>query len=150
MGFLRGVPLLRPHPAAVWMWIAPSQSDARYPYGQSFSQHLPVELELPHAVKFLLQVPNLGTCPFSYHNHRHLLLHKHHGIRFEKCAWFSKNCSHSGVIVPSHMQASRSVRCPGFSAALLLGWCAECGTSPRQRYLHPRLLIHFSRCNQLF
>ena len=36
-GFLRGVPLLRPHPAAVWMWIAPSQSDARYPYGPIFS-----------------------------------------------------------------------------------------------------------------
>ena len=37
MGFLRGVPLLRPHPEAVWMGIAPSQSDARYPYGHTFS-----------------------------------------------------------------------------------------------------------------
>ena len=63
---------------------------------------------------------------------------------------YRANFAHSGAIVPPHMQASRSVHCPGTSAALLLGWCAECGTSPRQRYLRPRLLIHFSRCNQLF
>ena len=34
-GVLRGVPLLRPHPAAVWMGIAPSQSDARYTCGRA-------------------------------------------------------------------------------------------------------------------
>ena len=27
------------------------------------------------------------------------------------------------------------------------GWCVACGTFPRQRYLHPCLLIQLSRCS---
>ena len=103
MGFLRGVPLLRPHPAAVWMGIAPSQSDARYPYGHTLS----LKVNAPgicrsnfdrHTRSYekcqfgtFHQVPNLGTCPFSKYNHRHRLLHKYPGIRLQKCARVSKN-----------------------------------------------------------
>ena len=87
------------------MGIAPSQSDARYPYGHTFSLKVTAPGICQSNLDFhirsyakcqigtlprVYQVPILGTRPFSYHNHRHLLLHKYHGISFEKCAWFSK------------------------------------------------------------
>ena len=40
--------------------------------------------------------------------------------------------------------------CPGDLRSVTAGWCAACGTSPRQRYLHPCLLIQLSRCSYSF
>ena len=34
---------------------------------------------------------------------------------------------------------------PWYFHGVTAGWCALCGTSPRQRYLHPCLLIQLSR-----
>ena len=39
---------------------------------------------------------------------------------------------------------------PRYLHGVTAGWCAACGTSPRQRHLHPCLLIHFSRCSYSF
>ena len=36
---------------------------------------------------------------------------------------------------------------PRYLHGVTAGWCAECGTSPRQRYLHPCLLIQLARCS---
>ena len=36
---------------------------------------------------------------------------------------------------------------PRYLHGVTVGWCALCGTSPRQRYLHPCLLIQLSRCS---
>ena len=86
--------------------IAPSQSDARYPYGHTFSMKVNALSICQSNLDFLTrsyekcqigtlarvyQVPKLGTCPFSKYNHRHLLLHKYPGIRPQKCAWVSIN-----------------------------------------------------------
>ena len=120
MGFLRGVPLLRPHPVVVWMGIAPPQSDARYPYGHTFSLKVNalsicqsnLDFHTRSYVKCqvgtlprVYQVPKLGTRPFSKYNHRHLILHKSPGISFEKCAWFSKK--YLGFLSPLPIPSDR-------------------------------------------
>ena len=45
------------------------------------------------------------------------------------------------------LQASRSFTVPVFCVALLPVGARNSDTSPRQRYLHPCLLIQLSRCN---
>ena len=44
-------------------------------------------------------------------------------------------CSLQGLSLPRYVRSVTAV------------WCAACGTSPRQRYLHPCLLIQLSRCS---
>ena len=48
------------------------------------------------------------------------------------------------------LQASRSFTTPVFCAALLPVGAQNSDTSPRQRYLHPCLLIQLSRCSYSF
>jgi len=47
----------------------------------------------------------------------------------------------------SSLQASRSFTAPVFFTALLPFGARNSGTSPRQRYLHPCLLIQLARCS---
>ena len=50
----------------------------------------------------------------------------------------------------SFLQASRSFTAPVFCVALLPVGARNSDTSPRQRYLHPCLLIQLARCSYSF
>ena len=58
-------------------------------------------------------------------------------------------CPHNPLLaktMPFSLQASRSFTAR-YVRSVTAGWCAACGTSPQQRYLHPCLLIQLSRCS---
>ena len=50
-------------------------------------------------------------------------------------------------IAPFFFAGFKVFHCPRVLRGVTAGWCAECGTSPQQRYLHPCLLIQLSRCS---
>ena len=52
--------------------------------------------------------------------------------------------------VPVSFCRLQGLSLPRYVRSVTAGWCAECGTSPRQRYLHPCLLIQLARYSYSF